>query len=378
MMKFANQPESVLSATEAVSDFGFLTALGPHNVLAGAAIHKFIIKNALNPSLSSDPNDSLKNCFANAIKLYPNGDLGEFDVLKTFRKIFLHASISSFVDPSILTIYPEFIDDFMRFQDRLEDAVAKAVILPHWVADPLILRPVEKLRLPMVRKLGEAIQTVWDKDGGSLWLRHLKTIPRPKKWVGLWGGKNDGKEALTSEEAAEVIIGLLFASHKNPSIAASQTLLFMMERKGCVERAISDQKFLENCTIEALRLTAHAIGAVRKVIAKDGWVLGDITLKRGEYVGVSHILPHRNTEIYPDAKTFNPDRYDKNPELLKNPYKFTTFSHGIHACPGKTWTLKAIPCFLNIFLNQFELEKAKVAFPPLSFKRATLAQRERP
>ena len=35
---------------------------------------------------------------------------------------------------------------------------------------------------------------------------------------------------MTSSKAAELIVGLLFAAHKNPAIGAVQSFLFIMER----------------------------------------------------------------------------------------------------------------------------------------------------
>ena len=40
---------------------------------------------------------------------------------------------------------------------------------------------------------------------------------------------------MTSSKAAELIVGLLFAAHKNPAIGAVQSFLFIMERDNLVE-----------------------------------------------------------------------------------------------------------------------------------------------
>ena len=45
MKQFAQAPESVLSAREAVSDFGFLNALGEANTTRGTDFHRYVIKN---------------------------------------------------------------------------------------------------------------------------------------------------------------------------------------------------------------------------------------------------------------------------------------------------------------------------------------------
>jgi hypothetical protein len=60
--------------------------------------------------------------------------------------------------------------------------------------------------------------------------------------------------------------------------------------------------FIRNLSLETLRLTAHSIGAIRKVMPKEGWnlvccsndsdVIGTYTIPCGSYVGVSHIVPN--------------------------------------------------------------------------------------
>jgi hypothetical protein len=94
------------------------------------------------------------------------------------------------------------------------------------------------------------------------------------------GGVEDA--VLTAEDAAELVIGLMFAAHKNPAIGAGQTLLFLLDPAnkvhldkvkrecvgGCVdagsvgEAANTQYHHLDRCITEALRITAHSIGAV--------------------------------------------------------------------------------------------------------------------
>jgi hypothetical protein len=62
--------------------------------------------------------------------------------------------------------------------------------------------------------------------------------------------------------------------------------------------------FINTVVLETLRLTAHSIGAMRKVMSPDGWTVEDevrtsqgvekvtYTVPCGSYVGVSHIVPH--------------------------------------------------------------------------------------
>lgn len=118
-----------------------------------------------------------------------------------------------------------------------------------------------------------------------------------------------------------------------PAIATAQTILFLLEEREACPRgsdllasvtreaaafweasstAAPEQLFemLEKCeTIhrsvqETLRVTAHAIGAMRKVVAENGWTInvstesGDVVyvVPKGSYVGASHIVPNVNSQ----------------------------------------------------------------------------------
>lgn len=55
--------------------------------------------------------------------------------------------------------------------------------------------------------------------------------------------------------------------------------------------------FVRSATQEALRLTGHTIGAIRKVVSKEGWrvTVGEgqtYLIPHGSYVGASHIVPN--------------------------------------------------------------------------------------
>jgi hypothetical protein len=72
-----------------------------------------------------------------------------------------------------------------------------------------------------------------------------------------------------------------------------------------------DKFEVTSCAVlEALRLIAHSIGAIRKVIAPEGWVLkcspdntngsknfnghsrNEFRIPFGSYIGISHVIPH--------------------------------------------------------------------------------------
>jgi cytochrome P450 len=99
---------------------------------------------------------------------------------------------------------------------------------------------------------------------------------------------------LKAAEAADAIVGLLFAAYKNTSIAICQSVLCTLESskaesisskarteavkyfqdvsKRCsAMEALSQCDVIEKISLETLRLTAPAMGDVKQVVDPDGW-----------------------------------------------------------------------------------------------------------
>jgi hypothetical protein len=281
----------------------------------------------------------------------------------------------------VLERLPRFVDQFMAFQDALEHATASATVLPRFIAKPFILQPAAAMRAPLVTDLTGVIQAMWDGEAGQsgVWiaamkgLRPVDRLPGFADFVGFTrGGKSEstrnsantttsgraGAGTLTAVEAAEFVCGLLFAAHKNPAIGSSQALLFLLTPGNEAHLAAAVAECRSNhpkiakysadeyshaaahvgrCVAEAVRLSAHSIGAVRKVVHPNGFKLelSDgtwYTLPRGAYVGISHILPHMDESNFDDAASFNPDRFDQSlveagNDAGNDPYKSVAGNH---------------------------------------------------
>eukprot|EP00040_Diaphanoeca_grandis_P005021 m.31018 g.31018 ORF g.31018 m.31018 type:complete len:516 (+) comp16384_c0_seq1:67-1614(+) len=401
---FATAPSQVLSLKHAVADFGFQDTLGPLNVHLGSDVHRSIIKMNLYPLLEKQFVDVV-TIVNDAVDQYLPGSTGKFDMIPTMRKIALKYSIEHFIGETVLELYPDFIDTFITFQDQLEEAIAKATALPEILAKVLLLWPTKRQRQKVENKLSHAIATMWKNDKGGVWTRGMKTMKMDKLsgWLSRGPLLQDTQVAMTADDAASLCCGLLFASHKNPSIGIAQTLLFLIDPTNsdiskraspeihkagkllqCPETetdTVTASSFEQatscfgNCISEALRLSSHSIGAIRKVMKDDGFVIPTLNtsgyyVEKGSYIGVSHILPHMNEDVFENWQTFDPSRFERE----FTDYEFTTFSHGIHRCPGKRLASLLMKTIGVRILSKYDL-KPVGAIPPLSFERATLAQR---
>ena len=399
-------PERQLSARDAVADIGFEYTLGRANVYEGTDFHKRLIKDHLNKADATIPLlfIALKDAYRLEIDKHidkAKGAQGDNDsklVLKDLfalvRRCTIRAVVSVFLGSSLLESSDAFLDDFMILQDDIEEATAAAAVLPKLISSLLILRPVEKSRIRFQKDIAQRIVDAWKK---------------PEKQQGPWL-KEFRSQGVSVDRAAEFVVGLLFAAHKNPAIGSAQSYLYLM-LEGTDQERLEVQKesaaFLANptsktlegkcnhlrrCCFETLRLTAHALGAVRT--AREEISLGkcpmamasskcnvksarEVRICPGEVIAVSHIAPNLNTSLWgEDAEKYNPNRkeWTKDDEYPSD-YKFSTFSQGLHKCPGQKVALYIMQINLAILAKEYSIEfVGKV--PSISFERATLAQRD--
>lgn len=380
----AKAPESEYSARQAVANVGFLQLLGSLNVHTGADVHKGIVKGVWH----SNPNQqvqmwlkSLEKSLSIEVEISTTAttDNKKYDLLPLLRRVFLRAVISHMISPDFLENWTfPFLQEYMEFQDILEEATAKAVVLPRWIALPAFLWPVQrrrhKLQQTIVKRLHELQKQQQDPSSMGYW----------------W---EDVKDHHSTDEIAELIVGLLFAAHKNPSIGAAQTFLMLHElTKSSDDNIFADCRnesklFLSQPTwdclqskcptlrhlcLESLRLTAHTLGAVR--IAQSDLSLGDYIIPKGSTVSLAHMPTHRNEEYWN-----NPETMDLTRDIAKynDDYHFTTFSHGTHKCPGQNTAIVMIQCTVALLLTKYNVT-VPTKIPPLDFERATLAQRAGP
>jgi sterol 14-demethylase len=370
----ASAPESQLSARHAVAEIGFEHTLGSRNVHQGTDIHKGIVKGVW----TKNPSEQVKGWMESitvALEKETSAEDDSVEFFKLVRRVTLRAVIERLISPTFLDSwdYP-FLNEFMRFQDTLEDVTAKSVVLPRWLALPALLVPLAKQREGMQANIAV----------------HLKQLLKEKKEMGFWLAQVHTEYSV--DEIAEYIVGLLFAAHKNAAIGTAQAYLMLWERgtandqEMCRKQAKTllvtpDFKTLQTCSnlravcLETLRLTAHSIGAVRT--AQQDFPIGDnhkYVIPKGATISLVHIASSLNPALWGEnPQTF--DAQNRSDTAYQDEYKFTTFSHGVHKCPGQQMALIMLQCTLAILLEQYTVELPP-KIPPLSFERATLAQRE--
>lgn len=371
---FHRASEEALSARDAQADLGFQTTLGSPSVREGTDLHRRLLTHDLR-SWGGDLFARQWSAVEEALGVEWEGALrGRTDVLTAARRVAIRTTLAVFVDPRLLDAHPGFLDRYLAFQERLESATAKAFTLPRRIAEPLVLGPVRREREALVA-----------------WIRpHLVTSGSRTPYLDALAsglGDDPGAERLTT-----VVLGLIFAAHKNPGIGAGQSLLMLLEHPEHLARVRVEVEgvsgsaapwreptpHLDRCMKETLRMTQHSIGAVRRVVGAP-FELGAYRLPVGRYVAASHAVLGRSSAAWPEPSRFDPARFEEGSTGRGDlPDAFLPFSSGVHACPGQRAALSFMRAFVVTALRRSPTLDLAGAPPPLCFERATLAQRRGP
>jgi hypothetical protein len=173
MRQFSFAPESVLSAREAVADFGFRYTLGDFNVFTGTDIHKRVVKDEYFTKVQLDAMalrmmEYFRSSIRGLIGTEKSGRITDF--LDFSRRVMLRSMFFEMLGPNVLDSYASaetgFMDEFMDFQDTVEDATAKAAVLPTWLALPVCLWACANKRKRVVGRIQDCLLRFWsDSDG---------------------------------------------------------------------------------------------------------------------------------------------------------------------------------------------------------------------
>ena len=393
----ASKPDAVLSLRQAVQDYGFGHTLGKDNVHQGTEWHKRIIKQQLDFNIwgaSLGPTVAAAiRAEANLITATTGPDENAKiviipDLFSFLRRVLQRTVLQSMVGLTLQQDETALMDEIYALQEQIEDATAATAVLPTWLAHPLMLLPTQQQRLALQAKLVQRLNEENQKNesatnqGGRWWLHAMADLP--------------------VEQQAEFIVGLLFAGAKNPALGAAQTLCFLLDHSDgdlltdVRTEATGWKKFLAKtswqwsrvqskcpltlaCIQESTRLTALAIGSLRKVLQpvtltdpnhdKKTW-----TLQPGETVALSLIVPNTDEATWSsNAMEFHPRRF-----LESTVPSVWTFSHGTHHCPGERVATILMHTVVTQLLADHRIQLACSLLPALSWERATVAQRAGP
>lgn len=193
----------------------------------------------------------------------------------------------------------------------------------------------------------------------------------------------DGR-ALSDDEIAGMLIGLLLAGQHTSSTTSAWMGFFLARDRTLQERCYNEQKticgedlpplnydqlkdlsLLDRCLKETLRLRPPIMTMMR--MAKTPQTVGEYTIPPGHQVCVSPTVNHRLHDTWSDRLEFNPDRYLNDNPAAGEKFAYIPFGAGRHRCIGENFAYAQIKTIWSTLLRLFDFELVDGHFPAINY-----------
>ena len=251
----------------------------------------------------------------------------------------------------------------LEIADNLRVEMETILSLPEWVNRKYHARKRENLKI-----IDDFInQTISEKSVDQVSERFNVLY----KLLEAIDEEGDGKgmdPKLARDEAMTMMIA------GNHSVGATLTWIWtMLTRHPEVHRKV-EQEILNNlgrksATIEDLPSLPYLNQVVQETLRlyPSAWVLfcrralrntsvGNYRIKKGGWVFVVPFVTHRDERFFPNAMTFDPDRF--SPERIDEipQHAYFPFGNGPHVCIGKMMAMTQIPLMLATIVQHYKVQ----------------------
>ena len=166
---------------------------------------------------------------------------------------------------------------------------------------------------------------------------------------------------ISDGHIADELLTLLVAGHETTATTLAWAIERLRRHPRLLSRLTAEADTggseLRQATIWEVQRTHPVIEATVRV-AQDRIRLGEWVIPKHHTVIVSIALAHQSEQNFPDAKSFNPDRFlGGNPDT----YTFIPFGGGIRRCVGGAFANMEMNVTLRTLLREFEFGTTSAA-----------------
>ncbi|VVC46480.1 Hypothetical protein CINCED_3A014855 [Cinara cedri] len=225
---------------------------------------------------------------------------------------------------------------------------------------------IEKKKNELAQKFKNKIKTGTDVNDGE-----------KKCYKGLLEtlmDSNDAESGLSDEDIKSHVITIVAGGFETTSMTGSYCLLLLAIYPDIQDRVYdeiysilgdSDEPFtfeqttslvyLKQVIHETLRLFPTAPVMFRELQDDVTIISGNHTLPKGTICGMFPLITHRNPELYPNPKSFNPDNFNADNVAKRHKYSFIAFGGGPRNCIGMKYGLLFMTLLLSDVLRNFSV-----------------------
>ncbi|MEL6939324.1 MAG: cytochrome P450 [Cyanobacteria bacterium J06598_1] len=174
-------------------------------------------------------------------------------------------------------------------------------------------------------------------------------------------------EALSIEELKDQVLVLLFAGHETLTSSIASFCLLTAQSPEVMAKARAEQSqfvdkpltleqikemtYLDQVIKEVMRLVPPVGGGFRKVL--QGCEYGGFSVPKGWSALYQINSTHSDSEVFPNPKEFDPERFSPSAEKLK-PFSHLPFGGGLRECIGKEFARLEIKVFAARLLREYQ------------------------
>lgn len=181
---------------------------------------------------------------------------------------------------------------------------------------------------------------------------------------------------ITSNDAEmlSILVGLLMGAQDNIAAAAAWVLAFLTHHPELQTRLraeikeCGDQANMRSCPLlmatvhETLRLRPPAPANQPRILRRSIEIAGH-TLPKGTYVFNSFYNMHQDASVFPNPKTFSPERFLES-GLERSP-SFAPFGHGPRNCVAQGMAVQQVSAIVIGLLTDHKLVTQQAPFPEM-------------
>jgi cytochrome P450 len=172
----------------------------------------------------------------------------------------------------------------------------------------------------------------------------------------LLRARYENGEPIPDRHIADELLTLVGAGHETTANQLAWILEQLRRHPQVLERLVDEVdaggSALRQATIyEAQRIRPTIEASLRRATGRIR--LGDWVLPEGTHVMVNFQLAHESAENFPDAASFNPDRFlGTSPK----PFRWMPFGGGVNRCPGASFANIEMDVALRTLFREFRFE----------------------
>jgi cytochrome P450 len=169
----------------------------------------------------------------------------------------------------------------------------------------------------------------------------------------LLESRYDDGTAMSRPEIADQLLTLLSAGHETTATTLAWTVERIRRHPSVLSRLAAGDDALREATLIEVQRTRPVVEMTSRQVRAPFVEIGRWRIPRGTVVTASISLLHESSELFPDPRSFDPDRFvGARPET----YGWIPFGGGVRRCIGAAFATMEMNVVLRTMLRDFELE----------------------